>query len=146
LNGSHTFRVRAKDAASNTDTTPATRIWTIDMTPPAVTDTTPANLATGVLPAANVTATFSEPMSAATINPTNVKIRKNGTTTFLSATLTYDAANKRAVLNPNANLQAGATYIVTVGIGAKDVAGNALDQNPSLAGSQPKTWRFTVRK
>jgi hypothetical protein len=33
--GSHTFDVRATDAAGNTDPTPATRNWTIDLTAPA---------------------------------------------------------------------------------------------------------------
>jgi hypothetical protein len=28
--------------------------------------------------------------------------------------------------------------------GATDVAGNALDQNPSLAGAQQKAWFFTT--
>ena len=32
--GSHTFRVRAIDAAGNVDSTPATHTWTIDATPP----------------------------------------------------------------------------------------------------------------
>ncbi|MDQ3865593.1 MAG: Ig-like domain-containing protein [Actinomycetota bacterium] len=33
--GTHTFEVRATDAAGNSDPTPATRTWTIDATPPA---------------------------------------------------------------------------------------------------------------
>ncbi|HSE80444.1 MAG TPA: Ig-like domain-containing protein, partial [Gaiellaceae bacterium] len=32
--GSHTFQVRATDAAGNVDPTPATHVWTIDATPP----------------------------------------------------------------------------------------------------------------
>ncbi|MBI2061973.1 MAG: hypothetical protein HYT87_19710 [Nitrospirae bacterium] len=34
--GSHTFKVRARDAAGNVDATPATHTWTIDLTPPTV--------------------------------------------------------------------------------------------------------------
>ena len=32
-----------------------------------------------------------------------------------------------------------------VGTGAKDLAGNALDQNPTKAGNQPKVWKFKVQ-
>lgn len=38
-----------------------------------------------------------------------------------------------------------ATYIAAVTRGTKDLAGNALDQDPATAGNQPKIWRFKVR-
>jgi len=144
--GSHTFQVRTRDAAGNLDATPASRTFTVDTVSPRVTLTSPANNATGVSPAANVTATFSEAMQAATINAANVKIKKNGTSTFLAATVTYQVSTRKAVLNPNANLKAGATYIVSVKTGAKDVADNSLDQDPSQTGLQSKTFRFTVQR
>lgn len=144
-NGSHTFKVYARDPAGNFDPTPATRTWTVDTVKPTVKNVSPADGAVGVASAANVYAFFSEPMLASSINATTVRLRKAGTTTFVSTTVTYDATNKRAVLNPGANLEAGATYIANVSAGAKDVAGNALDQDPATAGNQPKTWRFTVK-
>ncbi len=115
-----------------------------DTIPPRVTSTDPANDATNVAPNAEVKATFSDPMRANSINTTSFTLRKAGTTDTIPATVTYIAAFRLAALNPNANLVAGATYIATVTSGARDLAGNGLDQNPDVAGDQPKTWRFTV--
>ena len=35
-------------------------------------------------------------------------------------------------------------YKAVVTTGAKDVVGNALDQDPSASGNQPKEWYFTT--
>jgi hypothetical protein len=91
-----------------------------------------------------VIATFSEAMQGSSVNTATFKLKKAGTTTFLGATVTYDPATKKATLNPTNNLQSGATYIATVTSGAKDLAGNALDQIPTTAGNQAKTWSFKV--
>ncbi len=40
----------------------------------------------------------------------------------------------------------GRTYKATVTTGAQDLAGNALDQNSTQSGYQPKNWKFTVRR
>jgi uncharacterized protein YndB with AHSA1/START domain len=77
--------------------------------------------------------------------PTTFTLRRAGSSTTVAAIVTYNATTRTATLNPNANLRRGATYIATVRIGARDLAGNALDQNPNTGGNQPKTWRFTVR-
>ena len=116
----------------------------IDKKSPKVTSTTPANNARGIVPGANIKATFSEPMQANSVNKTTFKLKKAGATTFLGATVTYDPATKKATLNPNNNLQSGKTYVATVTTGAQDEAGNSLDQDSSLAGNQTKTWKFTV--
>ena len=56
--GSHTFAVRATDAAGNTDHTPASRTWTVDTTAPNTTiDTGP----TGTVNSRDATFTFSSP-------------------------------------------------------------------------------------
>jgi hypothetical protein len=117
-----------------------------DTSAPTVTGVVPANNATGVARTANVRATFSEDMNASTINASTFKLKKAGTTTLVPAAVSYDAATKRATLNPNADLQAGATYVATVTTGAKDLADNRLDQNPNLAGNQKKVWRFKVEQ
>jgi len=117
----------------------------IDTVSPSVTGTSPANNATGVLRGANLTATFSEAVQASTINTTTFRLRKSGTTTNVGAAVSYDPATKRATLNPNVDLKAGATYVATLTTGAKDLAGNQLDQDPNTAGNQAKSWQFKVK-
>jgi Bacterial Ig-like domain len=113
---------------------------------PRVNRVVPAENARGVAANANVSAFFSEDMSANTVNANTVTLKKAGTTKVLPATVSYDAATKQAILNPDANLQPGATYVATVKVEAKDLAGNRLDQDPNAAGNQSKVWRFTVKQ
>ncbi|MFL5945446.1 MAG: Ig-like domain-containing protein [Gaiellaceae bacterium] len=55
--GSHTLDVRATDQAGNTDSTPASHTWAIDLGPPAVTITAPTTYVNGADPSTyNVTA------------------------------------------------------------------------------------------
>jgi len=117
-----------------------------DLTPPKVTRVVPDEDATARAPATNVFAVFSEPMRPATINAATFRLRKAGETASVAATVTYDAAKRRATLDPAANLERGATYVATVTGGARDLAGNRLDQDPGVTGDQPKSWRFTVRQ
>jgi N-acetylglucosamine-6-sulfatase len=124
-----------------TTTTPTT-----DTTRPRVTSTSPAANATGVAPSANVTATFSEAMMSSSINGTTFKLFKKGSTTKLSASVSYDGATKKATLDPTNNLRLGTTYKAVVSTGAKDLAGLQLDQDQTPSnGLQQKTWTFTVR-
>ena len=73
-----------------------------------------------------------------------VKLNAQGTTTRVTANVLYDAATKKAILDPSSDLNSG-TYKATVTSGAQDLAGNALDQNPNIEGNQSKTWKFTVQ-
>ena len=122
---------------------------TTDSVPPTVISTSPANNTTGIDQTANVIANFSEEMKASTIiTPATtfklVKLNSDGTTTKVTATVSYDAATKKATLDPSSNLSSG-TYKATVTTGAQDLAGNALDQKPNIAGNQSKSWKFTVQ-
>jgi Bacterial Ig-like domain len=137
-----TYRIAVGDAGGLRENTFTLRL--IDRTPPTVTGTNPANNAPAVAAGANVIATFSEAMRASTINTTTFNLKRSGTSTNLLAAVNYNATTKQATLNPNANLQSGATYVATVTTGAKDQVGNSLDQNPTTAGNQAKSWRFTV--
>jgi hypothetical protein len=57
----------------------------------------------------------------------------------------HDPATKKVILDPSTNLKRGATYKAVVTTGAKDLVGNALDQDPSVTGNQQKVWSFTIR-
>ncbi len=110
-----------------------------DIIPPTVTSVSPADKATGVALATNVSATFSEPMKAATVQRAFTLKKKNadGTTEPVAATVDYKAVQQKAVLDPNAELARGTRYIATVTTRAKDKAGNAL--------AQKEVWSFTTR-
>src|SRR5829696_10919 len=152
--GNYKFEVKATDSAGMVDQTPASRNWTItsDTTAPTVipNGTVPAADAKQVDRTTNVTATFSEDMMASSINTpaTTFKLFKKGSTTKISATVSYDPTTKTATLNPfgstTTRLARGTTYKAVVTTGAKDLAGNQLDQNPTLAGLQQKKWFFTT--
>lgn len=136
--GSHTFEVAATDRAGNRDPTPVKRTWKVDTVAPRVSSASPSSGATGVSPTANVVATFSEAMKASTITRTTVKLIRKGTTTPVTATVTYDPSIKRAKLDPGASLRRGAIYTATVTTGVKDLAGNPM--------ASRKSWSFTVRR
>ena len=79
-----------------------------------------------------------------TLNTSTFKLFKKGTTTNLAASVGYDASAQTATLDPSNSLRRGATYKAVVSTGAKDLAGNSLDQDLSLSGLQQKTWFFRV--
>jgi hypothetical protein len=103
-----------------------------------------------VAPSANLTATFSEEMLVSedplvsSINTKTFKLFEQGSTTKLSATVSYSAATDTATLDPTDSLRSGVTYKAVVTTGAKDTVGNPLDQNPNLSGSQQYRWFFTT--
>ncbi len=133
---------RVKDLAGNALAANFTWSFTTvaDTTPPTVTSVTPASGATGIVTSVNVTATFSEAMTASTINTTTFELRDQAGAS-VSAAVTYDGATRTATLNPTADLANSTTYTATVKGGAtdprvKDLAGNALASNFS--------WSFTT--
>ena len=146
--GSATFRSWSDGGAQQHDVTvgasDATYTATFaagpDATPPTVTGTSPATGAKNVLLDANATATFSEAMDPATLTAATVTLVRQGTTTPVAATVTYDAATRTVTLDPSANLAASRTsYTATVrggAGGARDAAGNPL--------AADRTWTFST--
>ena len=99
-----------------------------DTTRPMVTAVLPPNNAPAVSTGTSLTVTFSEAMSAATINNTTFELR-NSSGASVPAAVTYDGAADRAVLTPNSPLGFSTAYTATVkggSGGVKDAAGNPL--------------------
>lgn len=130
-----TITTGAEDAAGNNLAVNHTWVFTTgpDVTAPTVTSTTPATGATNVAVAASVTATFSEQMSAATINNTTFTLANGGA---VAGTVTYDAATRTATFDPTLVLANSTTYTATITTGAQDASGNNLASN--------YTWTFTT--
>jgi WD40 repeat protein len=116
---------------------------------PKVISTSPKANAKGVAPTASLRATFSEKMRASSVNATTFELfekKKGSATKKLSARVSYEAATKRATLDPAHPLRGGVTSEAVVSTGAKDLSGERLDQKPATKGPQPKAWSFTVRR
>jgi LmbE family N-acetylglucosaminyl deacetylase len=107
-----------------------------DTTPPTVSSVSPANSATNVSLGTSVGATFSEPISAASVNGTSFALRDGGGNAVAAS---VSASGSTATLQPTAPLQPSTTYTATLLSGAngiKDTSGNALASN--------FTWSFTT--
>ncbi|HSY77067.1 MAG TPA: Ig-like domain-containing protein [Bacteroidia bacterium] len=104
----------------------------VDLIPPTVISTDPANTETFVPLDKKIAATFSEPMDPSTINTTTF-ILKQGTNTVLGK-VTY--TDTTAIFSPLVSLAPNTTYTATITTGVKDLAGNALVVN--------YVWSFTT--
>src|SRR4029077_4052739 len=131
-----------KDVAGNALAADATWTFTVfnDTPPPTVTGTTPANGATGVAATISPTGTFSEAMTASTINGTTVTLTDQATASAVAGSVSYNATSRVVTFDPTTDLGPGKVYVATIKGGAasgfKDVAGNAL--------AADATWTFTV--
>ncbi|MBA3625558.1 MAG: DUF3494 domain-containing protein [Methylibium sp.] len=133
--------------AGNTAVVPGSgaHVWTFttgavaDSTAPTVTAVSPADASTGICLTRSVSATFSEPMDAATITATTLRVTDNGVA--VAGTVSYDAPNRVARFVPTdpAGFAASRPFVVTIASGSagvKDLAGNAL--------AADRVWSFTT--
>ncbi len=109
-----------------------------DTTAPTVTAISPLDASAGVCLTKIVSATFSEPMDAATITAATFRVTAAGTA--VPGTVSYDAASQTASFSPTnaAGFSASTAFVVTIASGSagvKDLAGNAL--------AADRTWGFT---
>lgn len=99
---------------------------------PTVMSTIPANAATNVPRNASVNATFSEAMTASTLNATTFVLRAG--TTVVPATVAYTGTT--ATLTPTNGLLPNTVFTATISTGAENVAGTGLEAT--------ETWTFTT--
>ena len=97
--------------------------------------TTPLSGATGVDPAAAVTATFDQAMDASTMTSANVTLTPSGGSA-VSATVSYDPNTKTVTLQPSSTLQNGTSYTARLSTGVKSSLGTAL--------TAAYTWTFST--
>ena len=124
--GSHTFRVRAKDAAGNFDAPPAVRKFTVDTTPPETTiDSGPRGTINDPTP----TFTFSSPDAGATFE---CKVDSGSYSACSSPVTTAHLTDGSHVLSVRATDPVGntdatpATRTLTLGTASVSVSGTAL--------------------
>jgi hypothetical protein len=102
--------------------------------PPAVTSTSPLDLATGVGVNKKPTATFNKAMDPATIGTGTFTVAQGATP--VSGAVTFDATTNTATFAPAAPLEVGLVYTATITTGAEDSEGTAL--------AADHTWTFTI--
>lgn len=137
--GEHPISATATDEAGNTSgasSPSSTLLVAVDTARPAVADVAPVAGTDTAEASANATAAFSEKMDASTLTTATFTLLRSGTTSPVSAAVTYDSVSKTVTLDPASSLVAGAAYTATVKSGAKDLAGNTL--------ASDKAWTFSV--
>jgi hypothetical protein len=143
--GSHSITAKAEDQAGNTSSASDSVTVTVDKTVPTVTESSlsPASGATNVARNTSVTGTFSEKMDPNSITKSTFKLYKcpsttstNCTTQVTNVSVSPSNDGLSATLDPSDLLGARTRYKAVVTTGAKDVAGNALNQQ--------KNWYFTT--
>jgi Tol biopolymer transport system component len=151
--GASTIRYFATDGAGNRESPEKTFEVRLDKSVPTMTGATPTG--TGVGRGTDLTASFSEQMDRASITTSTFQLFKCPSTTstncitqVTNVTVSPGADGLGATLNPygtSSTLLASRTrYKAVVTTGARDLAGNVLDQDPSTVGNQQKAWYFTT--
>ena len=97
-----------------------------DISPPTVIGNTPTG--TGVPVTAKITVTFNEPMTQASA--------QSAFSTSPATSGSFGWSGNMMTYTPGSSLSSGTTYTVTIGTGAKDLAGNSLQS--------PYSWSFTT--
>jgi hypothetical protein len=132
-NGSHTFSVRATDAAGNLDGTPATRTWTVDVaivdtTPPTVSLTSPAAGTSTVRGTLQLSADASDDVAV-----DHVDFLVNGTVIGTAGSAPYTVGWNSATIAD------GAATIAARAVDTSDNATTSADRTVTVDNTPPDT-------
>lgn len=138
-NGVFTY---SSNSAFPTNSYSASNYWvdvvfvpTVYTAAPTIITRSPASGATSVNVGSVVSAAFSVPMTAATINGTNFQLT-DSSNNVVSGTVTYVAASSTLKFTPVTDLVPQTTYTARVKAAVTDLFGNAMGQDV--------TWTFTT--
>ncbi len=106
----------------------------VDLRPPTVTGTNPANAALDVNLYRPLSATFSKAMTASTINTGTFTLI--GSAGAVNGMVSYEESSKTASFTPDAALSEYSIYTATLTTGIQDIYGISLEA--------PYTWTFTT--
>jgi hypothetical protein len=120
--GQYTVNARMVDASGVITT--AARSITVLAPRPAIAARTPAPNQTGVARNIRPTVTFTQPVSG--VSASSFRLRDVAAGTWVPATVTYDAATRKATLRPSALLGAGRTYRLYLTSAIKNASGRSL--------------------
>ena len=93
---------------------------------PVISSRTPDNGARNVPVDTDVRITFSQNMATNTITGSNLYLRRSGSNSNISATLSYNSSTRTVTLKPSSLLSADTDYVVSVTSGVKNTDGLAL--------------------
>jgi hypothetical protein len=108
---------------------------TEDVHAPTILNATPANGDINVARNTQVIVTFSERVKSSSVKASSFYVKDVPTDTMVSALVTYDEANNRAILVPGASLNASTQYMIYLTNSISDYAGNVLSNI---------SWTFTT--
>jgi hypothetical protein len=131
------FGIRGVESATEKAASAATKL-SGERVPPKVLNTIPADGATEVPVTSLISATFSEPMSSATINSNTFTVKSADQSTPIPGTVSLSPDSKTAIFDSAQDFSPNTKYIATIDTGAaEDLAGNAL--------ASAKRWSFTTK-
>lgn len=132
LSASTTYTVSVtgvQDLSGNAQTAPSTTTFTTgtgaDLTPPAISGTTPAAGATGVSVGTTIQVQFSKRIDPLTVTSSTFFVNQQSVSTTLAGTITVTPDGLTATFTPTAPLLASTGYIVSVS-GVSDLVGQQV--------------------